>query len=97
MLAHLDGIRPGLLDDQWQAVADWLRASVLAGMGDADGAIAMLDGMHRSPDPAFHLTVEGTRLTTRWSQGHVDDVVAALPVIVERIRAAGVVHNLQVG
>ncbi|HET6775220.1 MAG TPA: BTAD domain-containing putative transcriptional regulator [Acidimicrobiales bacterium] len=96
VLAHLDGVRPGLLDDQWQAVTDWLRASVLAGMGDADGAIAMLDGIHRSPDPAFLLTVEGTRMTTRWSQGHVDDVVAALPSIVDRIRAAGVVHNLQV-
>jgi LuxR family maltose regulon positive regulatory protein len=96
VLAHLDGIGPGRLDDQWQAVADWLRASVLAGMGEADAAVAILEGIRRSPDPAFLLTVEGTRLTTRWSQGHVDEVVAVLPSIVERIRAAGVVHNLQV-
>jgi DNA-binding SARP family transcriptional activator/ATP/maltotriose-dependent transcriptional regulator MalT len=96
VLAHLDGVAPGVLDDQWQAVADWLRASVLAGAGDADVAVAILDGLHRSSDPAFLLTVEGTRLGTRWSQGHVDEVVAALPSIVERIRAAGVVHNLQV-
>jgi LuxR family transcriptional regulator, maltose regulon positive regulatory protein len=96
VLAHLDGVAPGVLDDQWQAVADWLRASVLAGAGDADGAIAILDGLHGSSDPAFVLTVEGTRLAARWSQGDVDEVVAALPSIVERIRAAGVAHNLQV-
>ena len=50
VLAHLDGIEPGLLDDQWQAVADWLRASVLAGMGDADEAMARAR-RHAAPRP----------------------------------------------
>jgi DNA-binding SARP family transcriptional activator/tetratricopeptide (TPR) repeat protein len=96
VLAHLDGVAPGVLDDQWQAVADWLRASVLSGAGDAGSAVAILDGLLGSSDPAFLLTVEGTRLAVRWSQGDVDEVVAALPSLVERIRAAGVAHNLQV-
>ena len=35
-------------------------------------------------------------MTARWSQGDVDDVVEELPSILDRIRAAGVVHNLLV-
>jgi ATP/maltotriose-dependent transcriptional regulator MalT/DNA-binding SARP family transcriptional activator len=93
-IAHLDGIEPGVLDEAWQAVGSWLKATVLAGAGRADEAVTILDGIPTSPDPAFRLTVEGARLAAMWSQGHVDEVVAALPSIVERIRSAGVVQNL---
>ncbi len=96
VLAHLDSVEPGILDEQWQTVGQWLRATVVAGMGDADLAVTLFDKMGGSSDPAFLLTVEGSRLGARWSQGHVDEVVAALPSIVERIRAAGVAHNLQI-
>jgi DNA-binding SARP family transcriptional activator/ATP/maltotriose-dependent transcriptional regulator MalT len=96
VLAHLESIEPGVLDDDWQAVAWWLQASVLAGAGDAATSLALLDKIGRSSDPAFGLTVEGSRLGARWWQGQVDEVAAALPPLVERIRAAGVAHNVQV-
>ncbi len=97
VLGHLDAIEPGVLDDAWQAVAKWLRASVLVGAGHADAAVAIFDDIRTSPDPAFRLTVEGGLLSARWAQGRVDEVVAALPSIIERIRSAGVVQNLIVG
>jgi hypothetical protein len=97
VLAHLGAIEPGVLDDAWEAVADWLRATTLAGSGRPDAAVAILDRIPSSPDPAFRLTVEGGRLAARWTQGHVDEVLAALPSLVDRIRAAGVLHNVVVG
>jgi LuxR family maltose regulon positive regulatory protein len=97
VLGHLDAIEPGVLDDAWQAVALWLRGSVLVGAGDADEAMAIFDRIRPSSDPAFQLTVEGGRLAARWAQGHVDEVVGALPSIIERVRSAGVVQNLVVG
>jgi DNA-binding SARP family transcriptional activator len=97
VLAQLGAIEPGVLDDAWQAIASWLQATTLAGSGRADTAIAVFEAIPPSPDPAFALTVEGGLLTARWAQGHVDEVLAALPSIVERIGAAGVVHNLATG
>jgi LuxR family transcriptional regulator, maltose regulon positive regulatory protein len=97
VLAHLDAIEPGVLDVAWETVAAWLRATTLAGSGRADAAIAILDGIPPSPDPAFRITVEGTRLAALWPQGHVDEVVAALPAILDRVRDAGVAQNLVVG
>ena len=96
VLAHLDGIEPGVLDDEWQAVALWLEATTLLGTGDAARALALFDQIGPSSDPAFTLTVEGSVLGCRWAQGHVDEVVAALPPLVERIRASGVAHNAQI-
>jgi DNA-binding SARP family transcriptional activator len=96
VLAHLAGIEPGVLDDDWQAVAWWIEASVVAGAGDAEASLGLLDRITGSSDPAFMLTVEGTRLGARWWQGAIDEVIVALPPVVERIRAAGVTHNLAV-
>ncbi|HEX6421147.1 MAG TPA: BTAD domain-containing putative transcriptional regulator [Acidimicrobiales bacterium] len=96
VLGHLDEVQPGLLDPGWVAVADWLRAVTLAGCGRAQDALAVLDGIPPSPDPAFGLTVEGARQAVRWSLGHVDEVVARLPDLVDRIRAAGVAQNVVV-
>jgi LuxR family transcriptional regulator, maltose regulon positive regulatory protein len=97
VLGHLDAIAPGVLDPAWEAMAAWLRATTLAGRGDPDAAIAVLDTIPPSPDPAFRLTVEGTRLAADWALGHVDEVAAALPSLIDRVRAAGVVQNVLVG
>ena len=97
VLGHLDAIAPGVLDPAWEAMAAWLRATTLAGRGDPDGAIAVLDAIPPSPDPAFRLTVEGTRLAADWALGRVDEVVAELPSLLDRVRAAGVVQNTLVG
>lgn len=96
-LAHLDAIPPGVLDPAWQAVTRWLRATVLLGTGRGEEAAAALEALPASPDPAFELTVEGTRLALRWSRGEVDEVVAALPGLLDRAAAAGVVQNMVVG
>ena len=97
VLDRLDAIEPGALDDAWEAMAAWLRATVELGRGDAVRAIAVLDAVAPASDPAFRLTVEGTETTARWALGHVDEMMAALDPLMERIRAAGVMQNVIVG
>jgi DNA-binding SARP family transcriptional activator len=93
VLAHLDEVEPALLDPGWAGVAAWLRAVTLAGCGRPGDALGVLDAIPPSPDPAFELTVEGARQAVRWSLGHVDEVVAAIPSLIERISAAGIAQN----
>jgi DNA-binding SARP family transcriptional activator len=92
VLAHLDAIEPGVLDDAWEAMAGWLRGTTLAGSGRADEAIAVFDAILTISDPSFRLNFEGARLEARWALGQVDEVVAAVPAIIDGLEAAGVLQ-----
>jgi DNA-binding SARP family transcriptional activator/RecA/RadA recombinase len=92
VLVHLDAIEPGVLDEAWEAMAGWLRATTLAGGGRAEESIAVFDAIPPMPDPAFQLNVGGARLEARWALGEVDEVVAAVPSITDGLEAAGVLQ-----
>ncbi|HET6832875.1 MAG TPA: hypothetical protein VFH30_03335, partial [Acidimicrobiales bacterium] len=92
VLANLDAIEPGVFDDTWEAMAGWLRATTLAGGGRADEAITVFDAIPPISDPALQLAVEGAHLQARWALGQLDEVVAALPSIVNRFEDAGVLQ-----
>jgi LuxR family transcriptional regulator, maltose regulon positive regulatory protein len=92
VLAHLDAIEPGVLDNAWEAMAGWLRATTLAGGGRAEESLAVFDAIPPIPDPAFHLNAEGARLQARWALGQVDEVVGAVPSMTDRFEAAGVLQ-----
>ena len=93
-VATLEAIDPGVLDPAWAAIADWLRASTLGGMGQPEASLDVLASMPPAADSALELTIEASHLGARWWLGHVDEVVAALPSLIERIRASGVARNL---
>jgi LuxR family transcriptional regulator, maltose regulon positive regulatory protein len=97
VLAHLDAIEPGVLDDTWEAMAAWLRGTTLAGSGRAEESIAVFDAIPPIPDPAFQLNFQGARLEARWALGQVDEVVAAVPSITDGLEAAGVLQFVLVG
>jgi LuxR family transcriptional regulator, maltose regulon positive regulatory protein len=92
VLAHLDAIEPGVLDDAWEAMAAWLRGTTLAGSGRAEESLAVFDAIPPIPDPAFQLNFEGARLEARWALGQIDEVVAAVPSITDGLEAAGVLQ-----
>jgi hypothetical protein len=94
VVGTLDAIEPGILDHAWQGMADWLRASTLSGMGEPEAALDVLATIPPAADSALQLTIEASHLVARWWLGHVDEVVAALPSLVERIRASGIARNL---
>ena len=97
VIAVLEGIEPGALDPGWAAVADWLRASTLASSGRALEALAVLDAMPPTSDPAFAATSEGGRLTALWALGDVDTVAEEMPGLLDRVREAGLAQNRLVG
>src|SRR4029453_10216906 len=70
----------------------WMRATTLAGGGRAEEAAAVIDAIPPTPDPALQLTIEGARLQARWALGEVDAVVSAVPPIMDRFEAAGVLQ-----
>jgi LuxR family transcriptional regulator, maltose regulon positive regulatory protein len=92
MLAKLDAIEHGAFDDTWAAMSDWLRATTLAGGGRAEEAVTVIDAIPPTPDPALQLAIEGAHLQARWALGEVDAVVGAVPPIIDRFEAAGVLQ-----
>jgi DNA-binding SARP family transcriptional activator/RecA/RadA recombinase len=92
VLSGLDAIEPGVFDDTWEAMAGWLRATTLAGGGRAEEAIAVIEGMPPIADPALRLVTEGAHLQARWALGHVDEVAADVPPLMDRFEAAGVLQ-----
>ncbi len=94
MLAALTDLEPGALDASWRAVADWLRAAVLISVGEAAKALELLDGISGVVDIAFVRTIDSLRLVAWWALGRVDDVIDALPRLLDGVRAAGQVQNI---
>jgi LuxR family maltose regulon positive regulatory protein len=95
-LAHLDAVVPGTLDLHWQTMGDWLRAQVLAGMGDAAAARSLIETFPPVADPNFTLTVEGLRLMVRFMHGDVDEAIDGLMPLIGRVRAVNMTQNLAV-
>ena len=88
MLAELERIPPGSLGEPWLGIVCWARAIAHLQMGhaaaaeqDADRALAYA-GLHTP-------LAEGTRLMARWYQGHLADVVEALPVLLDQVTESG--------
>jgi LuxR family transcriptional regulator, maltose regulon positive regulatory protein len=92
VLAKLDAIELGVFDDTWAAMAGWLRATTLAGGGRAEEAVTVIDAIPATPDPALQLAIEGAHLQARWALGEVDEVFTAVPPIIDRFEAVGVLQ-----
>jgi DNA-binding SARP family transcriptional activator/tetratricopeptide (TPR) repeat protein len=97
VLRELAALDPAGLDDTWRPVAQWLEAAVRLGAGDAPGALEVLDGVGRVPDIAMQRTTEALRVAAWWSQGRVDEAIAALPELLRGVREAGQAQNIVLG
>jgi DNA-binding SARP family transcriptional activator len=89
VLAELDRIPPGSLNDRWQAIVDWLRSTSSMHLGDARTALSAADAAVAHAGPLHQPLAEGARLQARWFLGEVDAVAGALPALVERTFASG--------
>jgi hypothetical protein len=89
VLAELDRIPPGSLNDRWQAIVDWLRSTSSMHLGDARTALTAADDALAHAGHLHQPLAEGARLQARWFLGEVDAVADALPALVERTFASG--------
>ena len=89
VLAELDRIPPGSLNDHWQAIVSWLRSTSALHLGDARTALAAADAAVARTGDLHRPLAEGARLQARWFLGEVDAVAATLPALVELPFASG--------
>jgi DNA-binding SARP family transcriptional activator/tetratricopeptide (TPR) repeat protein len=89
VVTELDRIPPGSLNDVWQGVVSWLRSTSLMHLGEPEEALAAAEQALQYAGPLHRPLAEGARLQAQWFLGHVDDVVDALPSLVERMHEAG--------
>jgi LuxR family maltose regulon positive regulatory protein len=89
VLAELDRIPPGSLNDVWQGVVSWLRSISHMHLGDAPASLRAAEHALAHAGPLHAPLAEGARLQAMWYQGWIADVAGALPALVDRMRAAG--------
>jgi DNA-binding SARP family transcriptional activator len=89
VLAELDRVPPGSLNDVWQGVVSWLRSTTFMHVGDVRASLDAAEHALAHAGPLHAPLAEGARLQALWFAGQGDAVVAALPALVERMRQAG--------
>jgi LuxR family maltose regulon positive regulatory protein len=89
VLAELDRIPAGSLDDTWQSVADWLRATSLSHLGRPAEALNVVNTAAGYASPLYAALVESAGLQARWLLGNIDDVLDELPSFTTRTAATG--------
>ena len=90
-LAELDRIPGGAFNRQWESLVDWLRSLSWNHLGRPAEAEAAADRAVAGSSPLHAPLFEAARLQARWFQGHVDEVVPQLGVLVDRY--ADVAHG----
>jgi DNA-binding SARP family transcriptional activator len=89
VLAELDHIPPGSLNDVWQGIVGWFRSLSLMHLGDARGALIAADAALGHRGTLHRPLAEGSRLQALWYLGRPEEVRAAFPGAVERMADAG--------
>jgi DNA-binding SARP family transcriptional activator len=89
VLRELAGIRSGVLQPEWEVMTGWLFGMVHLGLGDVDAALDLVERHGDNPNPAVRVVVDGVRMRAWWTQGRVDDVLAATPPLLDVVRTTG--------
>ena len=94
VLAALDTVPPGALDESWEAVIGWLRGLALGGLGDEAGFFASLEAARPLADPAFRVTVDASYTTARWHTGEFQNVATEAAALCDAAEAAGIAQDI---
>jgi LuxR family transcriptional regulator, maltose regulon positive regulatory protein len=95
MLRELDRIPAGALNEPWQAIVTWLRATALLQLGHCAEAQASAEEAIAHGRSALAPLIESTRLQAMWFQGRAADVFDELPSVVATLAGSGQ-HNLAI-
>ena len=88
-LTELDRIPAGSLNEPWQGLVNWTRAIAHLQLGHAAEAEAASEKALTYTGSLHAPLAEGTRLQALWYQGRLDDVVQALPGLLEAVSESG--------
>jgi hypothetical protein len=89
MLAELDKILPGAVNDTWWGIVCWARAIALLELGHTDEAVDAADKALAHGRFLHAPLAQTTRLQALWYQGRNTEVLDALPEVVRHIEQSG--------
>jgi DNA-binding SARP family transcriptional activator len=89
MLAELDKILPGAVNDSWWGIVCWARAIALLDLGLTDEALEAADKALAHGRFLHAPLAQTTRLQALWYQGRTAEVLDALPDVVRHIERSG--------
>jgi LuxR family transcriptional regulator, maltose regulon positive regulatory protein len=89
VLAELDQISPGSLHGIWRSAARAMRADALLRLGSAEEALEAVDGALPQVAPRYSYLIELARFEALWLLGRTDEILEALPALVQRIDDLG--------
>ena len=89
MLAELDRIMPGSLNDAWWGIVSWVRAIGLLELGHTSEALEAAEHALARAELLHAPLAQTTRLQALWYQGKADEVLETLPDVLLRIKGSG--------
>jgi ATP/maltotriose-dependent transcriptional regulator MalT/DNA-binding SARP family transcriptional activator len=93
MIAELDKIAPGALNDAWWGIVTWTRAIGLLELGHMPEALAATEEALTHSELLHAPLAQTTRLQALWYQGRLAEVQAALPKALRDIGGSGYRHH----
>jgi ATP/maltotriose-dependent transcriptional regulator MalT/DNA-binding SARP family transcriptional activator len=93
MIAELDKIAPGSLNDAWWGIVVWTRAIGLLELGHTSEALASAEEALTHAELLHAPLAQSTRLQALWYTGRFAEVWAALPQAVRDIGGSGYRHH----
>lgn len=88
-LVELDRIPAGALNRTWDSMVDWLRSLSLNHLGRPAEALEAAERARHGAGPLHGPLIEAARCQALWFLGSTDDLLAALPGLVDRTAALG--------
>jgi LuxR family maltose regulon positive regulatory protein len=89
MLAELDRIRPGSLNDAWWGIVVWARAIALLELGHTPEALEAADEALSHAELLYAPLAQTTRLQALWYQGRAAEAMREVPAALDRVKGSG--------
>jgi LuxR family maltose regulon positive regulatory protein len=89
MLAELDRILPGSLNDAWSGIVSWARAIGLLELGHTPEALTAAERALDHAELLHAPLAQTTRLQALWFQGRATEVLEAFPAVLQLVDRSG--------
>jgi DNA-binding SARP family transcriptional activator len=97
VLSELSSLDPTVLDPAWTILAGFLQGLIHLDLGEPEPALAIVEALLPTTDPAMRYILDALRLRAWWSLGRVEEVLAGIPPVMAEAKRSGNAYNLYLG
>ena len=97
VLGELASLDPTVLDPAWTILAGFLQGLIHLDLGEPEPALAIVEALLPTADPAMRYILDALRLRAWWSLGRVHEVLAGIPPVMAEAKRSGNAYNLYLG